>query len=569
MDRNHLRILMQLSTALLLAFTSACSSDDSETPFGNDTGGVGSRPGTGGDSNPGVGGAGSHSPITGGTGPVTGGTGPVTGGTGPITGGTAPITGGTAPVTGGSSPITGGTGPATGGRRPVTGGSGPGTGGALPGTGGAGVVTSNFPVDVEVSTAIPTVGIATWSLDAQIDSATIAFGRDQSNFEYEAPVDLGAPNHRTLLLGMKQNTTYYVRVTVNSGGQAYQSQVATVTTGYLANGQPIQTITDTNPGALYAGGGFSTACTGYTSGGLGFPGGGLPTSNVAWIFDRDGDVVWSYDLSETVVAQCTRARMSIDGKYMWFGNFGNTTPDGALMRIPMDGLGTPDEYSMPGRSHDFAILPDDHVVYFGRDDGGSGMTPESIYELDPATGATTLIYSQLTDFGDVFDDQGGHTNQVNYVPELNAIAFSMYFINTIALISYPGGQLVAAFGGDKSTFSNMSWNGQHGHDVYADHIDIFNNNGTNGGATVLRFDFDLQGKTATELPGYSAGVASPAFGDVKEQPNGNFFVTYSTASVMHEIDASMNLLRTVETTVTLGYVEHRGSLYGKPPPYGP
>ena len=54
--------------------------------------------------------------------------------------------------------------------------------------------------------------------------------------------------------------------------------------------------------------------------------------------------------------------MSIDGKYMWAGNFGNTTTDGALTRIPMDGLGPPDDYLLPGRSHDFAILPNDHIV---------------------------------------------------------------------------------------------------------------------------------------------------------------------------------------------------------------
>jgi hypothetical protein len=84
---------------------------------------------------------------------------------------------------------------------------------------------------------------------------------------------------------------------------------------------------------------------------------------------------------------------------------------------------------------------------------------------------------------------------------------------------------------------------------------------------VLRFKYDLAAKTATEDPDYSSGIDSPAFGDVKEQPNGNFFLTYSTSSVMQELDASLNLLREVQTTVLIGYTEHRASLYGKPPPY--
>jgi hypothetical protein len=54
---------------------------------------------------------------------------------------------------------------------------------------------------------------------------------------------------------------------------------------------------------------------------------------------------------------------------------------------------------------------------------------------------------------------------------------------------------------------------------------------------------------------------------VKELPNGNYFVIYSTAGVMHEIDASARLLREVETSVSPGYAEHRASLYGPPPPY--
>ncbi len=529
MDGKNLGILARLAAASLLTVTSACVPASSTGERGTGTGvATGGGSGTGGSSGPGSGGAG--------------------------------------PSLGGAGPATDDAGPATGGVGPATGGAPPAAGGSVPGTGGAAGGTTSFTVNVELSSAIPTVGIATWSLAAPIDSATIEFGRDSASFELQAPVDLGSADHRTLLLGMKPNTEYFVRVTASGGGQTYVSEVATVTTGFLPNGMPVQTITDINPGALYAGGGFTTVCTGYAMG-SGFSD---PTVNGwAFTFDRDGDVVWAYDLSGTIVSTCTHARMSRDGRSMWIGNFGNTTPDGALMRVSMDGLGTPSEYSLPGRSHDFAILPDEHVVYFGRDGSDSGMRPESLWELDPDTGATTLLYSEVTDYGELFDERGGHTNQVNYVPELNAISFSMYFINAIGLISYPGGRLIATFGGDRSTFPGMSWNGQHGHDVYADHISVFANNGSNGGSDVLRFQFDIQSGMATALPTYSSGRSSQAFGDVKELPNGNYFVTYSTSAVMQEIDASLNLLREVTTTESIGYSEHRATLYGDPPPYGP
>jgi hypothetical protein len=435
---------------------------------------------------------------------------------------------------------------------------------------------SDFTLNLELSSAIATVGIATWALDATLDSATIRFGRDASNFEFEAPVDLTTGEYRTLLLGMKQNTTYYAQVTASGGGQTYTSQVASLETGALPSGLPEQTVTDQDASALYAGGGFTLTCTGY-GGGFGGIGGGGSSSGFAFIFDGDGDVVWAYDLSTTAASACTSAHMSMDGNFVWAGNFGNTSTDGAVTRIPMAGLEPPDDYLLPGRSHDFALLPNDHIVYFARDDGGAEQSPESIFELDPDTGMTTLIYAENTDFGDRFAEgtgssnggtvnQGGHTNQINFVPELNAISFSMYFLNTIALISYPEGELIAVFGGDLSTFSNMSWDGEHGHDVHADHLEVFNNNG-NGGASVLRFQYDLQSMTATEEPDYSSGLTSPILGDVKEQPNGNYFVTYSSSSVLQEVDPSLNLLRQIDTTEMIGYTEHRGSMYGKPPPF--
>ncbi len=291
---------------------------------------------------------------------------------------------------------------------------------------------ANFDVTLNLSESIKTVVIAEWSVDVPIDRAVIHFGREEGAWEYSADVDLTQPSYRTLLLGMKMNTLYYVQVEAFSESTSYVSTVESIQTDYLPNGLPTQTVTDDDASALYADGGFTVMCTGYTA-----IGGGQSDETLAYIVDRDGDVVWAYDLAGTVGSSCSRARMSIDGRYMWIGNFGNTTADGALMRISMDGQGPSDEYSLPGRSHDFAILPNENVVYFSRDGNVAEMAPESIWELDPATNATTLLYSELTDFGELFDDRGGHTNQVNYVPDLNAIAFSMYFIDTIALIGDP------------------------------------------------------------------------------------------------------------------------------------
>lgn len=426
---------------------------------------------------------------------------------------------------------------------------------------------------------IPTVGIATWSTTETIDSAVIQFGREEGNPEYEAPVNLDDPT--TLLLGMKPDTTYYVQIIAQGGGQTYASDVVPFETGFLPNGLPVVTVNDVDASSIY--GGFTILCTGIsgpgTGGGGGFggfgggAGGGAGGDSYVFVFDRDGDHVWAYDLSDTPVSGCSRARMSYDGKHMWVGNFSNVSPDGALMRITMDGQtdSTADVFSFPGRHHDFAVLPNNNVLFYEQENGG-GYTdghegPDIISELDVTTGTATQLYHQMDDFQvPIEESNGAHTNQINYVPELDAMSISLRHSNTIGLLSYPDAELLAIFGGPISHFEGMEWDAQHGHHVQDGSILIFNNNGSNGGSSILEYSFDIAGQSFDLTLDYSAGVSSGAFGDVKRLPNGNIFVTYSTSGVIHETDASGNLLREI-TTTTVGYAEHRKTLYGLPPPF--
>lgn len=499
---------------------------------------------------------------------------------------------------GGSSAATGGSGQggasgtsAQGGGSGTSenGGTSAGTGGTsgTSGTSGGNGTESAFTASVTTSSAIPTVGIVTFTVDASIDSAVIDFGRDETNYEYQAPVDLTQPMYRTLLLGMKPDTQYYARITATGGGKTYVSQAYPVMTGFLPNGLPKLTVTDHDATKLYAGGGFTVNCTGLTTGGVPGGGAGGATESFAFIFDKDGEAVWAYELTETAVAGCSRARLSPDGKYVWAGNFNNADSMGAVMRVGIDGLDAPKTIDITARNHDFAFLPNGHLLYWEQQNGGGysdmdgnpcaggiGMQssdctegPDIIREMDPDTLAVTDIYDETRDFASLFATKGSHTNQVNYVPSLDAISFSMRHSSTIGLISYPDAKLLAIFGGELSQFDAMDWEIQHGHEVHADHLWVFNNNGANGGSAVLGFDFDLTAKTATSTLTYESGVTSGAFGDVKELPNGNLFVTYSTAGVFHEITGTGTLLREMKTNGSLGYSEHRSTLYGKAPPF--
>ena len=158
-----------------------------------------------------------------------------------------------------------------------------------------------------------------------------------------------------------------------------------VKTGYLPNGLPVFTVTDSNASALYAGGGFTVNCIGL-AGSAGLP--GQTGKSVAFILDKDGEMVWALDITSTSATNCSRARMSYDGQSMFAANFANSSTNGAVYRIGMDGMGTGTTWNLPGRSHDFALLPNGNVVYFAMDNMMANTTsgPEEVMELNISTG---------------------------------------------------------------------------------------------------------------------------------------------------------------------------------------
>lgn len=427
-------------------------------------------------------------------------------------------------------------------------------------------------LELRLSKRVPTVALVAWHPEphlpgSDIVSARVRYRRTDTESEVVAPIDLnhdrkvsenGESTYETRVFGLKQDSTYSVVVEVQSAAGPFVSEAGIIRTGRLDPNVPtveVTTIDDTSPAFT----GFTVTCTG--------PLGGDPW---AYIWDGDGDVVWAYSLLDLGLDACTRARMSYDGQTLWLGDLNLVGPAGSLLQIDLGGDQEPTRHSLPGRHHDFAILPNGNIVYFAREDASDespGAKRDIVYEFSPESKKRTALYDQRTHFSELLGDASSHTNYISFVPHLQALSFSMLTTNTIGLVGYPSGNLLATFGGATSDFE-MDWSKQHGHHLLPDRLLVFSNVGPDSKPVALEYELSLEQRRSAPLRQYqSAGAeSSPTLGDIQRLPNGNTVVTYSNAGIVHELGLDFSLIR-VTRTKPIGYPEHRNVLFGPPPPY--
>jgi hypothetical protein len=89
---------------------------------------------------------------------------------------------------------------------------------------------------------------------------------------------------------------------------------------------------------------------------------------------------------------------------------------------------------------------------------------------------------------------------------------------------------------------------------------IFANDG-NGANKSQAIEYGLDGSLIKK---FTSNGSATNFGDVQRLSNGNTIVTYSTSSLVQEVDASDAVVLEVKGSGSFGYVEFRESLYGLP-----
>jgi len=440
---------------------------------------------------------------------------------------------------GGATGTGGAAGTAAGGRGGAAGSATAGTGGGgTAGAGGSGTGTATFMVQVQLASAVNsaapgTIGIVTWTVNVSaLTEAHIDFGLDTS-YGMTAPVDLTLTDHRTLLLGMKPARTYHFRIVARDASTTYTSADYTVMTGPASTTVFISKFQVLNATARKRG----FIITSY------WAGSGL---TVPFIIDGDGEIVWWGRGGPS--GGIARARMSADGKNMWFTSASNTGQP--LQRLTMDTL-TAQTYTNVVTSHDLTAVSGETMAYldYGEKDC------QSIYEIVPS-GTTKEIFESTG----IVNSTGCHGNSLRYSQKEDQYTYSevsqdVFAINRAGAVQWRLSQ--------KVTGGNSTWGGiQHGQQLLDNSIIIFANNGGGTNMSAL-YEYSLTGQ---QLMRVVTGDYSANLGDVQRLPGGNTLIDFSNASVMKEIDPQGNVVLQINgaSGTRFGYALWQENLYGPP-----
>jgi hypothetical protein len=392
-----------------------------------------------------------------------------------------------------------------------------------------------------------TAVVVEWSVNLpSLESASIEFGRggDYGDAEYVAPVDLLAPHYRTVLLGMKSAKDYQFRIIARSANRVCESEPQTVRSGYLRAGLPSIRV---EPADLPVDG-FSVTCDLSNQ---------MLTGGVtnAYIFDADGDIVWNYYVDHW--GDCTAARMSFDGRSMWIANANPRGARGSLVHVSMDGEQV-DEFSLPDRHHDIAVLDDGKVAIIEYEDGDP-QGCDVIRELDPVTGTSQTLFAVRDAVPS--GDRPCTTNAIEYWPEQGLYTVSVSGSSRIVAFDRAG-TLRWVFGGGE--VDGASWDGQNAHSLFGDHLLFL---AEQPAGQLLEFALDASGSSGTLVWEHTSEHPSVVVGDVARLANGNTLVTYGTAGVTEELDPDGAIVQQVTSGMACGSMTRRHTLYGPPPPY--
>jgi hypothetical protein len=231
-------------------------------------------------------------------------------------------------------------------------------------------------------------------------------------------------------------------------------------------------------------------------------------------------------------------------------------------RVTMDGMMDENLSSMfNGLNHQLTVLPDETLAFYAY--GSNGC--DDVKEYSP-TGTVKTVVNSRTALNLPTSTTQCHLNTIQYSQADDTLVFSNLQSSQIAKVRRSNGSTVWIMNGSTATITGVTWmNGNHGiHVLDLNRLLVFNNN-SSAGQTSIVLEIMINGTTATRTWMYNGGQANMIMGDIQRMPNGNTIVGYSTRGVLHEVNASGQLLQSWTFGNSFGYIEKRASLYGPPP----
>lgn len=399
--------------------------------------------------------------------------------------------------------------------------------------------TVQFHIDTVLASEVAfdapgTVGIVTWSVDnVEVDRAEILFGLTDG-YGMVAPVDLDEPEYRTLLLGMKPNSTYHFKIQVESGGDLFESENQTIETGPESNLVTLSAavLDDAlhEPGYI-----LSTQLLNAGSG-------DHEQGSIVFILDPDGDIVWWY---QSRVGQTSRVHISYDKKKLWLIPDRGSTDSAEIELVTLDTLES--TVFDVGASHDAIPAGEGMLAFIEYGEGDCG----SIFELYE-NGDTIEIWESSELLPGLVPNEC-HTNSIRYYESEGLYSVSDYAIDIFVIDT--AGELQWRL---TDYIPNSEWGGnQHGHQLLENGIVLFANRGGEGGRSAV-IEYALP--SGEEVFKYDPGLRSSYYGDVQRLPGGNTLANFSVSGTMHEVTPEGELVMTIEGEV-FGYAVWHASLY--------
>jgi len=400
-----------------------------------------------------------------------------------------------------------------------------------------------FSIEVVSSELIPTVANVSWTLRAgDVEAAFVEYGLD-GEFHHRAPAASDGDEFKCSLIGLKHDSEYTLRATVDAAEGSFASATESFVTGTLPASFPDTDVTfEDNPQQV---GGYLLTTV---------------ISEIATpvIFDREGDVVWYY-YPPGGMGGDNRAALSRDRRSVIRLHKSDTSGDQShgqmLARIALDGSGE-EKIEADGAHHDFVELPDGRLAYLAVDirsvDGVFELVQgDRIMEVSPDGSDIRQVWSVWDDF-DFLGSVGSpeevidwsHANAIDFYPEIDAYAVSLLNLGVIVVVDRETGELMWQLGGDDSDFTlepssdARQFGFQHQFELLGNSLLVFDNGSPQEyHSLAVEYALDLEAASAERTWSYSMDppVYCPCLGDVHRFPNGNTLVTWSTAGVIEEV----------------------------------